>query len=361
MNGNTIHRNLLAASVALALCGFATTALADDALQEDGGQVPPPASSERASTLDTLIVTAQKREEALQDVPITLSVLPEQLLQDAGARDIKELQHLVSGMSVTSTASESQTTVRLRGIGTVGDNPGLESSVGVVIDGVYRPRNGVGFGDLGPVERVEVLKGPQGTVFGKNTSAGLVNVVTRAPSYNQSVEAEVTAGNYGLFGVSASYNDALSDTAAFSLYGVKRWRDGFLDVETGAGPRTSREDNNLDFHGLRGQLLLEPTDGLRIRMIADYASRSEECCASVTTTRGPTADIVDALAGGEGVIPVPDPSRRLAYSNDITRQSVEDKGWSVQVDWDTPWPSRPVPTSPCPPPTGTRRGWARPP
>src|SRR5690606_30261609 len=172
---------------------------------------------------------------------------------------------LVSGMSVTSTASESQTTVRLRGIGTVGDNPGLESSVGVVIDGVYRPRNGVGFGDLGPVERVEVLKGPQGTVFGKNTSAGLVNVVTRAPSYNQSVEAEVTAGNYGLFGVAASYNDALSDTAAFSLYGVKRWRDGFLDVETGAGPRTSREDNNLDFHGLRGQLLLEPTDGLRLR------------------------------------------------------------------------------------------------
>lgn len=337
MNGNKIHRNMLAASVAFALCGFATTTLAADAMQEDGGSAAQPASSERATTLDALVVTAQKREEALQDVPITLSVLPEQLLQDAGARDIKELQHLVSGMSVTSTASESQTTVRLRGVGTVGDNPGLESSVGVVIDGVYRPRNGVGFGDLGPVERVEVLKGPQGTVFGKNTSAGLINVVTRAPSYNQSAEAEVTAGNYGLFGVSASYNDAISDTAAFSLYGVKRWRDGFLDVETGAGPRTSTEDSNLDFHGLRGQLLLEPTDGLRIRAIADFASRSEECCASVTTTRGPTAAIVDALAGGEGVIPVPDPSRRLAYSNDITRQSVEDKGVSVQVDWDTPW------------------------
>jgi outer membrane receptor protein involved in Fe transport len=290
-----------------------------------------------ARTLATLTVTAQKREEALQDVPISITVLPEQLLQDAGVRDIKEMQQLVSGMSVTSTASESQTTVRLRGVGTVGDNPGLESSVGVVIDGVYRPRNGVGFGDLGPVERIEVLKGPQGTVFGKNTSAGLVNVVTRAPSYNQSAEAEITAGNYGLFGVSASYNDALSETAAFSLYGVKRWRDGFLDVETGPGPRTSREDSNLDFHGLRGQLLLEPNDGLRIRMIADFASRDEECCASVTTTRGPTAAIVDALVGGAGVIPVPDPSRRLAYSNDITRQSVEDKGWSVQVDWDTPW------------------------
>ena len=335
MNRNRNNRNMLAWSVAAVLAGVATVAAA----QDDTPAQPQPtrARDSAPTTLDALIVTAQKREEALQDVPITMSVLPEQLLQDAGVRDIKEMQHLVSGMSVTSTASESQTTVRLRGVGTVGDNPGLESSVGVVIDGVYRPRNGVGFGDLGPVERVEVLKGPQGTVFGKNTSAGLVNVVTRAPSYSQSAEAEVTAGNYGLFGVSASYNDAISDKAAFSLYGVKRWRDGFLDVETGPGPRTSREDSDLDFHGLRGQLLLEPTDRLRIRMIADFASRSEECCAAVTTTRGPTAAIVDALAGGAGVIPVPDPARRLAYSNDITRQSVEDKGWSAQVDWDTPW------------------------
>src|SRR5690606_30517643 len=220
MNGNSMHCNMLAWAVALALGGVAASAHAANDPQEgaDAGAQP---ASERAATLDALIVTAQKREEALQDGPITLSVLAEQLLQDAGARDIKEMQNLVSGLSVTSTASESQTTVRLRGIGTVGDNPGLESSVGVVIDGVYRPRNGVGFGDLGPVERIEVLKGPQGTVFGKNTSAGLVNVVTRAPSYNQSAEAEITAGNYGLFGVAASYNDAISDTAAFSLYGVK--------------------------------------------------------------------------------------------------------------------------------------------
>src|SRR5690606_11046794 len=191
--------------------------------------------------------------------------------------------------------------------------------------------------DLGPVERIEVLKGPQGTVFGKNTSAGLINIVTRAPSFQQSAEAEMTAGNHGMFGVSAMYNDALSETAAFSVYGVKRWRDGFMDVETGAGPRTSTEDNNLDFHGLRGQLLLEPNENLRIRLVADFASRNEECCAAVTTTRGPTAAIVNSLVGGDAVIPSPDPGRRLAYGNDPTRQSVEDKGWSAQVDWDTPW------------------------
>ena len=337
MNDNKMHRNMLAWAVAFALGGVVASVHAAGEPQDGGEAQTGAATSERAVTLDTMTVTAQKREEALQDVPITMTVLPEQVLQDAGARDIKEMQNLVSGLSVTSTASESQTTVRLRGVGTVGDNPGLESSVGVVIDGVYRPRNGVGFGDLGPVERIEVLKGPQGTVFGKNTSAGLINIVTRAPSFEQSAEAEITAGNYGLLGVSASYSDALSDTAAFSIYGVKRKRDGLLDVETGAGPRTSSEDNTLDFHGLRGQLLLEPSENLRIRFIADFASRDEECCAAVTTTRGPTAAIVNSLVGGNAVIPVPDPDRRLAFSNDITRQTVEDKGWSAQVDWDTPW------------------------
>src|SRR6187399_1828980 len=107
-----------------------------------------------------MVVTAQKRDEVLQDVPITVNVVGEQLLRDTGVRDIKDLQILVPGLSVTSTSNEGQTVARIRGVGTVGDNPGLESSVGIVVDGVYRPRNGVGFGDLGEVERVEVLKGP---------------------------------------------------------------------------------------------------------------------------------------------------------------------------------------------------------
>src|SRR5690606_7739245 len=123
----------------------------------------------------------------------------------------------------------------------------------------------------------------------------------------------------------------------FSLYGVKRERDGFLDVKTGMGPRTSDSDGNLDFHSLRGQLLIEPNQDLSIRLIADYASRDEDCCAAVTTVRGPTSAIVNALGGGEAVIAVADPGQRLAYSNDPTRQTVEDKGISAQVDWTTPW------------------------
>ncbi|HWK73258.1 MAG TPA: TonB-dependent receptor plug domain-containing protein, partial [Povalibacter sp.] len=178
-----------------------------------------PAGAQEAASTDTriienIIVTAQKREEALQDVPIAVTVLDQQLLQDSNVRDIKDMQILVPGLTVTSTQNEAITTARIRGIGTVGDNVGLESSVGVVIDGVYRPRNSVAFGDLGQVERIEVLKGPQGTVFGKNTSAGVINVVTRRPSHTRSAEAELTAGNYDAFGVSGSYNDAFSDSAA---------------------------------------------------------------------------------------------------------------------------------------------------
>ena len=107
------------------------------------------AAAQEVTSVDEIIVTAQKREQSLQDVPIVVTACRRKLLQDAGVRDIKDLTILTPGLTVTSTSNETSTTARIRGVGTVGDNPGLESSVGVVIDGVYRPRNGVGFGDLG--------------------------------------------------------------------------------------------------------------------------------------------------------------------------------------------------------------------
>ncbi len=292
---------------------------------------------EEATTLDQITVTAQKREEALQDVPIVVTALSEQMLEENGVRDIKDLQHVVPGLTVTSTQSESQTVARIRGVGTVGDNAGLESSVGIVIDGVYRPRNGVGFTDLGELERIEVLKGPQGTLFGKNTSAGVINVITKRPSYQQRAEGEVTIGNYGMFGVSGSYNDSFNDMAAFRLYAAKRKRDGYLDVTTGAGPRQETEDQNQNFHTFRGQLLLEPSDTLDILLTGDFSNRDESCCASVTTIRGPTAAILDALSPDSGVIPVADPYSRRAFANRSSAQFIKDQGVSAQVDWQTPW------------------------
>ena len=158
---------LLRRTVITVLAMSALPAVAQQAQQGEGGR-----------SIETIVVTAQKREQSLQDVPIVVTAVSEQLLQDTGVKDIKDLTLLTPGLIVTSTSNESVTTARIRGIGTVGDNPGLESSVGVVIDGVYRPRNGVSFGDLGELERIEVLKGPQGTLFGKNTSAGVINVVS---------------------------------------------------------------------------------------------------------------------------------------------------------------------------------------
>src|SRR3546814_2776231 len=127
---------------------------------------------------------------------------------------------------------------------------------------------------LGQIERIEVLKGPQGTVFGKNTSAGVINVVTRRPSYTQSAEGELTVGNYGAFGVSGSYNDALGDAAAFSVYAAKRKRDGWMDVRTGNGPRTNNEDYDQNNHTFRATLLLEPTDTLDILLSGDLDRKS---------------------------------------------------------------------------------------
>lgn len=329
MKDRALQHSTLARALVIALVGLVQAPLA---LAQDSGS-----GEEEAGTLDKIIVTAQKREEALQDVPVVVTALSEAMLEDNGVRDIKDLQQLVPGLTVTSTQSESLTTARIRGIGTVGDNAGLESSVGVVIDGVYRPRNGVGFGDLGELERIEVLKGPQGTLFGKNTSAGVINVVTKRPSYQQSAEAEFTVGNYGAIGVAGSYSDSFNDMAAFRLYAAKRKRDGYLDVNTGSGPRTETEDQNQNFHTFRGQLLFEPTDTLDILLTGDFTNRDESCCAATTIIRGPSAAIIDALAVDSGVAPVADPFARRAWANRSSAQYMKDKGVSGQVDWETPW------------------------
>lgn len=323
-------RSLLAQAVLLALVAAPHAARAQDASAT-------PATDDAPRRLDTIVVTAQKREEQLQDVPVSVTALSEQLLQDTGVRDVKDMQVLVPGLTVTSTQSDALTTARIRGIGTVGDNAGLESSVGVVIDGVYRPRNGVGFGDLGEIERIEVLKGPQGTLFGKNTSAGVINVITRRPSYETGVEAEVTAGNYGALGVSGAFNSPLGDSAAMRVYAAKRKRDGFMDVRTGAGPRAQRDDYDQNFHSLRGQLLFEPNDDLDINFIADYTSREENCCTGATIVRGLTGDIVNRLSPDEGVALMARPFDRIAYSNRGTESDIKDKGVSAEVNWNTPW------------------------
>lgn len=306
------------------------------------------AQDSTTSSVDDIIVTAQLREQSLQDVPVVVTSLSAEALQNAGVRDIKDLQVLTPGMTVTSTQSEASTTARIRGVGTVGDNPGLESSVGVVIDGVYRSRNGVGFGDLGEMSRIEVLKGPQGTLFGKNTSAGVINIITAAPSFTPGYEAEFTGGNYGAWGVSGSATGPINDQVAFRLYAARRERDGFYDVDTGDGPRTTRDDGNQNFWTARGQLLILPSDNASVRIIADYSKRDEYCCVGVVTRSSPTAAIINALTApngpgtaAQGPAPGYVPFSRQAYANRGTGQVMEDMGLSVEANIDIPaWDAR---------------------
>ncbi len=304
----------------------------------------------KITSVEEIVVTAQKREQNLQDVPVTVTSLPAQLLQNAGVHDIKDMTVLTPGLTVTSTSNEAITTARIRGVGTVGDNPGLESSVGVVIDGVYRPRNGVGFGDLGEMQRVEVLKGPQGTLFGKNTSAGVISVITKAPQFTFGAEGELTAGNFGEKGGSASITGPIGSdhTLAGRFYFADRQRDGFYKINTAGGPRTDTDDQTKNYWTARGQLLYQPTDKLSLRAIADYTRRDERCCAAVQIRSGPTAALVNALAaGGQGVTPAVTggsfgpapgyqmlPYTRTAFSNQGTSQKITDKGISLEANYD---------------------------
>ncbi len=324
---NLLRTTVSAAVVGACAFGFAGVASAQD---PDG-----------PTTIDDIIVTAQKREQNLQDVPIVVTSLSGETLQDAGVRDIKDLQILTPGMTVTSTSSEASTTARIRGVGTVGDNPGLESSVGVVIDGVYRSRNSVGFGDLGEMQRIEVLKGPQGTLFGKNTSAGVINIITEAPSFTPGFNAELTVGNYGAMGASGSVTGPISDTLAFRLYAGRRVRDGFMNIDTGDGPRPETDDNNQDFGTVRGQLLWLPSDNVSFRLIGDYSRRDEYCCIGTQIRTGPTYPFVDGLSVGTGQRPPaagfgPLPFSRRGFANRSDQQSVKDRGVSLEANIDIP-------------------------
>lgn len=308
-----------------------------------------PAFSQEGTTrpelraIETIVITAQKREESLQDVPIVVTTVPEQRLRDTGVRDIKDLMILTPGLLVTSTVNESVTTARIRGIGTVGDNPGLESSVGVIIDGVYRPRNGVSFGELSDVERIEVLKGPQGTLFGKNTSAGVINVITKKPTFDHGVDVEVSAGEFGEIGGALVLNGPIEDQiAAGRLYVATRERDGFLDVNRGNGPRTDSEDSNLKFYTARGQLLLLPTETIDLRLALDYSERDEICCAAPQAITAPSIQTANGLVPvvqlalnntqPNSFDPTPDPFQRQAFANRSTQQSITDQGAMLEAN-----------------------------
>ena len=307
------------------------------------------AAATETPTNGDIIVTATRRSERLSNVPIAVSAVSQETLQNSGANDIRGLTQLAPSLLVSSTGNEANASARIRGIGTVGDNPGLESSVAVFIDGVYRSRTGSGLNDLGEVDRIEVLRGPQGTLFGRNASAGLINIITKAPDFTFGGYLEATGGNYDNVRVAGAVTGPLiADKLAFRIDGVYNNRVGYLyDVVN----RTDYNDRNRYF--VRGQLLFQPSSDITVRLIGDYTRRDEKCCGAVyidlreklDPTPGVPGDfavnpagnrIVDVLTSQGAVFPsAGDPyNRRIALSPGRAYSNVtKDYGGSMQIDW----------------------------
>src|SRR6476469_6619415 len=213
--------------VSTGLFAVATPALAQTAVSKTDtdkqAAQPTPGATEGAATQDQarekqpvdtgdIVITATRRNQALSDVPMAVSAVTAENLRNTGATDIRALNQIAPSLNVFSTSSEGGAArANIRGIGTVGDNPGLESSVGIFIDGVYRSRTGTALNELGPIARVEVLRAPQGTLFGRNTSAGLISVITAKPTFQPEFGGEATIGNYATRRLELSATGGLSD------------------------------------------------------------------------------------------------------------------------------------------------------
>jgi outer membrane receptor protein involved in Fe transport len=325
-------------SILLATAGLA--AIASPAIAQDTETAAADATNQ-----NIIVVIAQGREQRLQDVPIAVSAVNAESLRNSGASDIRQLNQLAPSLLVSSTGSEANGSARIRGIGTVGDNPGLESSVAVFIDGVYRSRTGSGLNELGEIERIEVLRGPQGTLFGRNASAGLINIVSASPEFEFGGNAELTYGNFDYIRASAGLTGPIGDTLAFRMDGVYVNRDGFYDDVTNGGTV-----NDRDRLFLRGQLLWEATPDLSFRLIGDYTTRDESCCAAVyaTTEIAPAnaglLDLSNPIIGVMTALGFQIPSRNDIYERQISvtpgrsyAGETEDYGISLQMDWDFSW------------------------
>jgi len=277
--------------------------------------------------IDEIIVTAAKREQSLQKIPISVSVTSTDTIAKAHILDIADLQSVVPSLRVTQEQNTQQTNFVIRGFGNGSDNTGIEPSVGVFIDGVYLSRSTAQIGDLPMLERVEILRGPQSTLFGKNASAGVISIVTARPSFEPEGYIEGGLGKYSQHIIRGYASGGLSENMAVSLSGSRNKRDGYSDSLLGF-----KKNNDRNRWYLRGQVLFEPSSKVALRLIADYSELDEICCSVTNQTNGPTADVIELLGGQ-----VADPDNPFAYTTFQNKNSVnniKDGGISIHVDAD---------------------------
>ena len=342
--------------VALATPAFAQTAPTTTDTDKQAAQPTKGATVDAAAVqnqarepqpVDTsdIVITATRRNEALSDVPMAVSAVTAQTLRYTGATDIRQLNQVAPSLFVFSTSSEAGAArANIRGIVTVGDYPGLESSVGVFIDGVYRSRTGVGLTELGALDRIEVLRGPQGTLFGRNTSAGLISIITAKPRFEPEFTGQVDVGNYNFLRGEISATGPITNSLAVRLDAVYVRRDGFLhDVISG------RDVNDRNRALVRGQVLYQPSDKLSFRLIGDFSKQREECCAApylptfdTALVNGSVVRQPSTIAGIERALGADIEERTFRRDVSITPgrdfdSRVNDGGVSGELNYDMGW------------------------
>ena len=287
--------------------------------------------------LEEIIVTAQKRVQNIQDIPVAVTALSGEHLVEHGITDMFDLQQSAPGLIVDQSQTATTANFSIRGVGTSSQNFGLESSVGLYVDGVYRARQSAMINELVDVERVEVLRGPQGTLFGRNTSSGAVLLNTVAPDHDTDGYLEMAYGNLDLFSANGAFGGSLVEgVLAVRVTGFTTSRDGFVDA-VGQGEALINDRNR---QGGRAQMLYTPTDDVSLRVILDYSEIDEVCCAAATyrnnyfSFNGRPGS--DALLAGLGV-PLLDEDRFTDYVvqvNNVPLSENEDSGVSAELNWD---------------------------
>ncbi len=332
---NRFHRATLLSTIA-AGAGLGQPALAHDsvpdgvvarnvaAVAEDGAVA--------ADEGGDVVVTARRTSERAQDVPIALSVVSGATLEREGGYTLSDVQFQTPSLTAYNS-NPRNSSIGIRGIGVSSASDGLDTSVGVYIDGVYLGRPGMALADLIDIDRVEVLRGPQGTLFGRNNSAGVLNITTRGPEFEFKGTAEISGGTYNYNQERVSVTGPLIDgLLAFRVTGFNTHRDGVLDnIKTGVAA------NSVGRSGARVQLLATPASNLTLRLIGDYSIEDDTCCvsatklvlpASLSATTGRTLQTLAALGY------VPRPSLDYTQNNSIQNMKTDQKGVSLQADWD---------------------------
>ncbi len=289
------------------------------------GTIASPSISVAQDTLlEEIVVTATKRTSTLQDIPIAVTVTSAETIEKAQIRDVIDLQSVVPSLRVGQLQSSAQTNFIIRGFGNGDNNPGIEPSVGVFIDGVFRSRSAGAISDLPSLERIEVLRGPQSTLFGKNASAGVINVVTQKPTGEASGKISGTVGNFGATILKGEIQGSLSENLAFGLSAGTNTRDGYVTEAISGADISNRDRQNV-----RGQLVYNPGERTELRFIADYDTLDEECCATVNIIAGPTFGIIQSLGGN---LVANDDESRSTFLNREPTNEIDNSGISLQID-----------------------------